>query len=605
MREEKGNSWIAETREALTGSTSVVVLHGNLDDIYYTDMHQGLLRLKEALKYALNGKDIIFCTDADGLRYTGTDCKKRLEEARKGAPRGRGADTDKKPGSKDPEGARLLTRLRTAQGTPALPDPAETLEGAKTALRHPNFAVVFLWVENFMQNQAVAHAVRDLIVGWSTGTGTVAEGSLVVLVTGDIGSIQGLTTVQNNGRVRAIKIPRPDKYEFGWVLEVDALRHEEVPFRGKDIPALARAAVEAGLSMEEFVLLVETAREKKEQLTTATIRNHRWKEGLDALSPEEALGLKKKLDERVVGQERAKNEICRIVKRARANLNDPRRPLGALVFTGPTGIGKTLLARSLAQLLFGNEDSFICLDMGEYAEPHSVARAIGSPPGYVGHEEGGELTSKVAAKPNSVVLFDEAEKAHQQVWKSFLQLLDEGRLTDGRGRTVDFTHTIIILTSNAGSREARGKAPEEAQEIYKQALHRYFAPEFLGRFDAIVPFEPLSPEQLHEIAKIEVRKVVQLVEDRHACLLDVRSEAVEHIAQAGSGPEFGARSIRRKVEEAISDKLSEFLLANKPTPGTRITMTLENGEITFSAELPLGDENKGKKKSEKEQGKED
>ena len=296
--------------------------------------------------------------------------------------------------------------------------------------------------------------------------------------------------------------------------------------------------------------------------------------------------MESRLQERVVGQEAAIRAVSSAVRRARAGLQDPNRPIGSFMFLGPTGVGKTELARALAEFLFDDERAMIRIDMSEYMEKHSVARLIGAPPGYVGFEEGGQLTESVRRRPYSVLLFDEIEKAHQDVFNIMLQILDDGRLTDGQGRTVDFKNTVIIMTSNTGSNYIQEFAlsdPVQMRTGIMDALRAQFRPEFLNRLDEIVIFNTLGLENIKEIVDIQLRKLVARLEKRNIHL-EVTDAARARIAQDGYDPVFGARPLKREIQKQIQDTLAMKMLEGAFRDGANILVDVApNGEMVFSS----------------------
>ncbi len=297
---------------------------------------------------------------------------------------------------------------------------------------------------------------------------------------------------------------------------------------------------------------------------------------------EKLLHMEERLHQRVVGQDDAIKAVANAVRRSRAGLQDPNRPIGSFIFLGPTGVGKTELARALAEFLFDDEHAMIRIDMSEYQEKHTVSRLIGAPPGYVGHEEGGQLTEAVRRRPYSVVLFDEIEKAHREVFNVLLQLLDDGRLTDGKGRTVDFRNTIVIMTSNLGSElwlEGRRDVPRD--EI-NRILQRHFRPEFLNRIDDIIVFHPLTKEDLVKIVDIQLRRMAQLLEDR-GFKLEVTDAAKEYLADVGYDPDFGARPLKRAIQRELQDKLALKILAGEFQEGDTIRVDRGPDGLTFTA----------------------
>ena len=302
------------------------------------------------------------------------------------------------------------------------------------------------------------------------------------------------------------------------------------------------------------------------------------------------LNLENILHQRVVGQDEAVASVARAIRRARAGLKDPNRPVGSFIFLGPTGVGKTELARALAEAMFGDERAMIRLDMSEYMEKHTAARLIGAPPGYVGYEEGGQLTEQVRRKPYSVVLFDEIEKAHPDVFNVLLQILEDGRLTDGKGRTVDFRNVVIIMTSNVGATSLHrtlgfGAADEDYRyEIMNHRilsnLKRTFRPEFLNRIDEIIVFHPLNEEHIKQIVGIMIDELNRKVAE-YNLKVEVTPEAREALVKEGFDPAFGARPLRRVIQKRLEDNISEEMLQGKISPGDTIVVSHENGEYKF------------------------
>jgi ATP-dependent Clp protease ATP-binding subunit ClpB len=307
------------------------------------------------------------------------------------------------------------------------------------------------------------------------------------------------------------------------------------------------------------------------------------------------LSMEERIGERVVGQEDAVTAVAAAVRRARAGLKDPNRPIGSFLFLGPTGVGKTEVARALADFLFDDERAMIRIDMSEYMEKHSVARMIGAPPGYVGYDEGGQLTEAVRRRPYSVLLLDEIEKAHPDVFNVLLQLLDEGRLTDGKGRTVDFRNTVVIMTSNIAStviQDVPASEPERMEALVQAELKQHFRPEFLNRIDDVLIFHRLTEEDVEQIVHIQLANLNRLVADQ-GLEIEATEEAARLLAREGFDPDFGARPLKRTIQRLVQDPLATKVLAGEVTPGTRILLDVEDGKLvlhTAAAEIEAEEE---------------
>lgn len=299
---------------------------------------------------------------------------------------------------------------------------------------------------------------------------------------------------------------------------------------------------------------------------------------------EKLIHLEERLHQRVVGQDEAVKAVSEAVIRARAGIKDPNRPIGSFIFLGPTGVGKTELAKALAEILFDDERNMIRIDMSEYMEKHTVSRLIGAPPGYVGYDEGGQLTEAVRRRPYSVILLDEIEKAHADVFNVLLQVLDDGRLTDGQGRIVDFKNTLIIMTSNLGSAEIMQKKGEVTREEVQSMLMRFFRPEFLNRVDDIVVFKALQEEQIKDIVKLILKELSDRLQKQLDITLTASDEAVAYLAGAGFDPAFGARPLKRLIVHTVENILGKKIVAGEIGSGTKVKVVLKDGKIEVEQE---------------------
>jgi len=306
---------------------------------------------------------------------------------------------------------------------------------------------------------------------------------------------------------------------------------------------------------------------------------------------EKLLHLEEELHKRVIGQDDAVVAVAEAIRRARAGLKDPKRPIASFLFLGPTGVGKTELSKALAELLFGEEDALIRLDMSEFKEEHTVSKLIGAPPGYVGYEEGGKLTEAVRRKPYSVILLDEIEKAHPRVFDLFLQVLDDGRLTDSHGRTVDFRNTVIIMTSNIGSTylltlplegdsEEIKKEFEKAKEKVLGELKHFFRPEFLNRIDDIIVFKPLTMEQLIQIVDLLLDDLNKRLKDK-GIKVELTLEAKKELARRGYEPAFGARPLKRTVQKLLETPLANKMIKGEIKENSTVKVDIKDGEFVF------------------------
>jgi ATP-dependent Clp protease ATP-binding subunit ClpB len=302
---------------------------------------------------------------------------------------------------------------------------------------------------------------------------------------------------------------------------------------------------------------------------------------------EKLLEMEKMLSSRVIGQEDAVKAVSNAVRRARSGLQDPRRPIGSFLFLGPTGVGKTELTKALAEFMFDDDSAMLRLDMSEYMEKHSVSRMIGAPPGYVGYEEGGALTESVRRRPYQVVLFDEVEKAHPDVFNILLQVLDDGRLTDGQGRTVDFSNTLLILTSNLGADhlvlQEDGADVEEVRDLVMDSVRSAFRPEFLNRLDEILLFRRLGREHMERIVHIQLGHLRTLLSERRITL-DLSPEAGVWLGEQGYDPAYGARPLKRVIQNTVQNQLAEMILKGNVLDGATVTVGLDKDGLSFDVQ---------------------
>ncbi len=305
---------------------------------------------------------------------------------------------------------------------------------------------------------------------------------------------------------------------------------------------------------------------------------------------EKLVQMEKRLHNRIIGQDGPVEAVARAVRRSRSGLQDPNRPIGSFIFLGPTGVGKTELARTLAEFLFDDEQNMVRIDMSEYQEQHTVARLIGAPPGYVGYDEGGQLTEAIRHRPYSVVLFDEIEKAHPEVFNVFLQVLDDGRLTDGQGRTVDFRNTVIIMTSNIGSDSIPNITDDKAmRERVTLALREHFRPEFLNRIDEMVFFHRLESEHIRHIAEIQLRNVRQLLAKRNISI-EIADAAVDLLTREGYDPAYGARPLKRVIQQRIIDPLALQIIQNEVRDGDHLLVNAKTDKLAFTVTEPAAED---------------
>jgi ATP-dependent Clp protease ATP-binding subunit ClpB len=302
---------------------------------------------------------------------------------------------------------------------------------------------------------------------------------------------------------------------------------------------------------------------------------------------EKLLKMEEQITKRVIGQKEAVTAVSTAVRRARAGLQDPNRPIGSFMFLGPTGVGKTELTKALAEFLFDDEHALVRIDMSEYMEKHSVARLIGAPPGYVGYEEGGALTEAVRRRPYQVILFDEIEKAHPDVFNVLLQVLDDGRLTDGQGRTVDFRNTLIVMTSNLGAEflvsQKEGEDSDAVRDQVMAVVRSNFRPEFLNRVDEILLFHRLRREDMGRIVDIQLQRLLKLLDERKITI-KLEPAAREWLADKGYDPAYGARPLKRVIQKQLQDPLAELILSGKIKDGDNVKVSAGKNALTFNGQ---------------------
>ncbi len=390
-----------------------------------------------------------------------------------------------------------------------------------------------------------------------------------------IGNVQALRTAIEETRIQVEQAQR--EYDLSKAAELQHGRLPELERQLAEAEARLRDRHEGSPLLREEVTDEEIA-EIVSKWTGIPVT--RLVEG----EREKLLKLDEVLHRRVVGQDEAVQLVADAVIRARSGIKDPRRPIGSFIFLGPTGVGKTELARTLAEALFDTEENIVRIDMSEYMEKHTVSRLVGAPPGYVGYEEGGQLTEAVRRKPYSVVLFDEIEKAHHDVFNALLQILDDGRLTDAQGRTVDFKNTVIIMTSNIGSQHLMegitgdGEIGHVARESVMSEMRRHFRPEFLNRVDEIVLFKPLTLEETERIVDLQTEDLRRRLKD-HRIELELTEEARKFIANAGYDPVFGARPLKRYIQRHLETRIGRALVAGEIADGSRVAVSVEDGDL--------------------------
>jgi ATP-dependent Clp protease ATP-binding subunit ClpB len=371
---------------------------------------------------------------------------------------------------------------------------------------------------------------------------------------------------------RASDLSRMAELQYGRIPELDK-RLAQAQLAEQKVPQLVRNSV----TEEEIAQVVSK---------WTGIPVSRMLEG----EKDKLLRMEQALEKRVVGQDEAVRIVSNAIRRARAGLADPRRPNGSFLFLGPTGVGKTELCKALAEFLFDTEEAMVRIDMSEFMEKHSVARLIGAPPGYVGYEEGGYLTEAIRRRPYAVILLDEVEKAHQDVFNVLLQVLDDGRLTDGQGRTVDFRNTVIIMTSNLGSQVIQDMAGENNYQRMKNSVmeivQQHFRPEFINRVDDIVVFHPLGSEQIRAIVEIQLGYLKRRLHERDM-VLELDDKARDLIGEAGFDPVYGARPLKRAIQQQIENPLAQRILRNELRPGDHIRVSVRGSELVFEGQRPM------------------
>lgn len=383
---------------------------------------------------------------------------------------------------------------------------------------------------------------------------------------------QHIKTELENARIEMDQARRENNFE-----KMSELQYGKIPALEKQLQEAVKREEEGG---ENHLLRTKvTDEEIAEVLSKATgIPVSKMMEG----EKEKLLRMEEVLHKRVIGQSEAVDAVANAIRRSRAGLSDPNRPIGSFLFLGPTGVGKTELCKTLANFLFDDQDAMVRIDMSEFMEKHSVSRLVGAPPGYVGYEEGGYLTEAVRRRPYSVVLLDEVEKAHPDVFNILLQVLDDGRLTDGQGRTVDFRNTVVIMTSNLGSHliqeNAENMSYDEMKTIVMNVVGQHFRPEFINRIDETVVFHPLDKENIRAIARIQLERLIKRMAER-GYEVAVTDAAVDHIGEAGFDPLFGARPLKRVIQQELENTLAQQILSGKLLPNSPVTVDYQEGRV--------------------------
>jgi ATP-dependent Clp protease ATP-binding subunit ClpB len=349
------------------------------------------------------------------------------------------------------------------------------------------------------------------------------------------------------------------------------------------IPALEKQLAQAAASNQKTAKLVRNKVTEEEIADVVAKWTHIPVSKMLEGERDKLLRMETELHKRVIGQDEAIKVVADAIRRSRAGLADSKRPIGSFLFLGPTGVGKTELCKALAEFMFDTEEAMVRIDMSEFMEKHSVARLIGAPPGYVGYEEGGYLTEAIRRRPYSVILLDEIEKAHKDVFNILLQVLDDGRLTDGQGRTVDFRNCVIIMTSNLGSQlimDLSGENYDDIKTAVLETVNQNFRPEFINRIDEIVVFHQLAAAQVRAIANIQIALLQQRLKDKEL-VLKISDEALDFITKVGYDPVFGARPLKRSIQQYLENPLAQDILAGKFLPGKTIEVNLKNGKLEF------------------------
>lgn len=383
---------------------------------------------------------------------------------------------------------------------------------------------------------------------------------------------QHIKTELENARIEMDQARRENNFE-----KMSELQYGKIPALEKQLQEAVKREEEGG---ENHLLRTKvTDEEIAEVLSKATgIPVSKMMEG----EKEKLLRMEEVLHKRIIGQSEAVDAVANAIRRSRAGLSDPNRPIGSFLFLGPTGVGKTELCKTLANFLFDDQDAMVRIDMSEFMEKHSVSRLVGAPPGYVGYEEGGYLTEAVRRRPYSVVLLDEVEKAHPDVFNILLQVLDDGRLTDGQGRTVDFRNTVVIMTSNLGSHliqeNAENMSYDEMKTIVMNVVGQHFRPEFINRIDETVVFHPLDKENIRAIARIQLERLIKRMAER-GYEVTVTDAAVDHIGEAGFDPLFGARPLKRAIQQELENTLAQQILSGKLLPNSPVTVDYQEGRV--------------------------
>ena len=575
--------WLGELSQALEADMRFFVLHGNIDDLYYFNILRGHLRMRSCLiRYFQDHAIVGFYGVSRGLSFAQPAMRERFLGAA-GTPgvqssgiQNRYAQLDQEHAERaaSDQGAHFFSR-RYHEVLDVMADFTRVVEDGRTSV-----ALVIENAHNLIDPVNPERREMDYVETWQALLHGNPLRSSVIMLTESPGFLHPRIGGRN-GRTKTIEICLPDEGERERFINWLDFRYGVM--EESDMSAYVRAS--RGLRLREILQVFSRAAASRRAAKPTELRDFKGINHWDSIDAKKVLEIDGFLKKRIVHQDQAVGAVARAIKRAKSGIASKARPIASFLFIGPTGVGKTELARALALFLFADRDALVRIDMSEYGQKHEASKLIGAPPGYVGHDQGGALTEKVSEKRFCVILLDEMEKAHPSIFNLFLQVLEDGRLTDGKGRTADFTNTVIIMTSNLGQAQAeQASSPDERTMIYEAALKHDFSPEFLNRIDDTVVFNRLTDAACCRIGELILDELRERLQKEKGLRLEYSERVVDLLVTNGTNLEYGARPLRRYLQHSLEGAVADVLLRQAPPPGSTLRIDVADGslQIEFS-----------------------